>query len=94
MLELTRNVAERARTAIGVTTQNLAVQDVIALALHAYLFLRVSIAPDSPDAIVARRLSLALFLVTACSLLLARDDNTIRTFDHLLSKSLTRTLYT
>ena len=28
------------------------------------------------------------------SLLLARDDNTIRTFDHLLSKSLTRTLYT
>ena len=74
MLELTRNVAERARTAIGVTTQNLAVQDVIALALHAYLFLRVSIAPDSPDAIVARRLALALFLITACSLLLTRGE--------------------
>ena len=74
MLELTRNVAERARTAIGVATQNLAVQDVIALALHAYLFLRVSIAPDSPDAIVARRLSLALLLITACSLLLARGE--------------------
>ena len=61
MLELTRNVADRARTTLGVTAQNLATQDVIALAFHAYLFLRVSIAPDSPDATVARRLALALF---------------------------------
>ncbi|MGB5368447.1 MAG: hypothetical protein WBN14_19455, partial [Polyangiales bacterium] len=64
MLELTRNVAERARTTIGVTAQHLALQDVIALAFHAYLFLRVSIAPDSPDATVARRLALALLVVT------------------------------
>ena len=41
-------------------------QDVIALAFHAYLFLRVSIAPDSPDATVARRLALALLVITAC----------------------------
>jgi len=74
MLELTRNVAERARTVMGVTAQNLAVQDVIALALHAYLFLRVSIAPDSPDATVARRLALALFVITACSMVLARGE--------------------
>ena len=59
---------------MGVTAQNLAVQDVIALALHAYLFLRVSIAPDSPDATVARRLALALFVITACSMVLARGE--------------------
>jgi len=74
MRELTRNVAERARTAIGVAAQNLAVQDAIALAFHGYVFLRVSIAPDSPDATVARRLALALFVVTACSMILARGE--------------------
>ncbi|MGB8329924.1 MAG: phosphatase PAP2 family protein [Polyangiales bacterium] len=74
MRELTRNVAERARTAIGVTAQNLAVQDVIAVAFHAYLFLRLSIAPDGPDAALARRLALALFVVTACSMVLARGE--------------------
>jgi hypothetical protein len=74
MLELTRNVADRARTTLGVTAQNLATQDVMALAFHAYLFLRVSIAPDSPDATVARRLALTLLVVTACSLVLARGE--------------------
>ena len=74
MLEVTRNVAERARSTLGVTAQNLAIQDVIALAFHAYLFLRVSIAPDSPDATVARRLALALLVVTACSLVLCRGE--------------------
>ncbi len=74
MLELTRNIAERARSAIGIAAQNLAVQDVIALAFHAYLFLRVSIAPDSPDATVARRLALTLFVITACSMVLARGE--------------------
>jgi hypothetical protein len=74
MLELTRNVADRARTTLGVTAQNLATQDVIAVAFHAYLFLRVSIAPDSPDATVARRLALALLVTTACSLVLARGE--------------------
>ncbi|MBW2547256.1 MAG: hypothetical protein DRH23_08980 [Deltaproteobacteria bacterium] len=74
MLELTRNAAGRARTVIGVATQNLAVQDVIALAFHAYLFLRVSIAPDSPDATVACKLAFALFVLTACSLVLVRGE--------------------
>jgi hypothetical protein len=36
--------------------------------------LRVSIAPDSPDATVARRLALALFVITACSMVLARGE--------------------
>jgi len=74
MLELTRNVAERARTTLGLAAQNLAVQDVIALAFHGYLFARVSIAPDSPDASVARRLALALLVITACSMVLARGE--------------------
>jgi hypothetical protein len=74
MLELTRNVAERARSVAGVTAQNLALQDVIALAFHAYLFLRVSIAPDTPDAFVARRLALALLVVTACAMVLSRGE--------------------
>ncbi|MFA9411203.1 MAG: phosphatase PAP2 family protein [Deltaproteobacteria bacterium] len=74
MLELTRNVAERARTTLGVTAHNLAVQDVIALAFHAYLFLRVSIAPDSADATVARRLAFALLAITGCALVLTRGE--------------------
>jgi len=74
MLEVTRNAAERARSTLGVTVQNLAVQDAIALAFHGYLFLRVSIAPDSPDATIARRLALALLVVTACSMVLTRGE--------------------
>jgi len=74
MRELTRNVAEQTRTAIGVTSQNLAVQDLIALAFHAYLLLRVSIAPDGTDAAVVRRFALALFVVTACCITLTRGE--------------------
>ena len=74
MLELTRNVAERTRTALGVAAQNLALQDWMALSFHAYLLLRVSLAPDSPDATVGRRLALALFIITACCLVLTRGE--------------------
>jgi len=74
MLELTRNAAGRARTVIGLATQNLAVQDVIALAFHAYLFSRALMAPDSPDATVARRMAFSLLLLTTCSLVAARGE--------------------
>ncbi|MFW2388271.1 MAG: phosphatase PAP2 family protein [Polyangiales bacterium] len=74
MLELTRNVAERARTTLGVTAQNLALQDAVAVAFHAYLLVRVSLAPDSPDATVARRMALALLVITSCSLVLSRGE--------------------
>ena len=74
MLELTRSVAERARSLVGVTAQNLAIQDAIALAFHAYIFLRVSIAPDSPGATVARRMVLTLLVVTACAMVLTRGE--------------------
>lgn len=74
MLDLTRNVADRARSLGWELAQNLAIQDVIALSFHAYLFVRVSLAPDGPDATVARRLALALLVVTACALLLSRGE--------------------
>ncbi|MFZ1864632.1 MAG: phosphatase PAP2 family protein [Polyangiales bacterium] len=74
MLEVTRHVAGRARTALGIAAQNLATQDVIALAFHGYLFLRIELAPDSPNATVARRLALALLVITACSLILTRGE--------------------
>lgn len=74
MLDLTRSVAQRARTVAGVAAQNLAVQDVIAIAFHGYMFLRVLIAPYSPDAVVARTLSFALLTVTAFVLLLTRGQ--------------------
>ncbi|MBW2160269.1 MAG: phosphatase PAP2 family protein [Deltaproteobacteria bacterium] len=74
MLELTRNLAERARTTIGVTARNLAVQDVIMLAFHAYVFLRALMAPDSPDAAVARRLAFTLLAITCCALVLTRGE--------------------
>ena len=74
MLELTRSVAERARSVAGVTAQNLAFQDVVALAFHAYVFLRVLIAPHSPDAITARRITLALLVATTCTLILSRGE--------------------
>lgn len=74
MLELTRSVAVRARTALGITAQNLAVQDVIALSFHAYVFVRISLAPDSPDATLARRMALALLVITACGMVLTRGE--------------------
>jgi hypothetical protein len=74
MLELTRNAAERARTVFGVAAQNLAAQDVIALAFHAYIFVRALLAPDSPDAAVARRLAFALFALTVCAMVLSRGE--------------------
>ncbi len=49
-------------------------QDALALAFHAYLFARVSLAPDSPDAAVARRLAFALFFLTAGTMVLVRGE--------------------
>lgn len=74
MLELTRNAAERARTVFGVTTQNLAVQDVVALSFHAYVLVRALLAPDSPDASVARKLAFAVFVLTVGLMVLTRGE--------------------
>ncbi|MEM8607351.1 MAG: phosphatase PAP2 family protein [Myxococcota bacterium] len=74
MLELTRSVAERAKGVASVAAHNLATQDVIALAFHGYLFTRVLLAPDSPDAALARSASFTLLMATVFALLLTRGE--------------------
>lgn len=74
MRELTRNTAERARTILGITTQNLAAQDVVALSFHAYVLLRALLAPDSPSATVVRQLAFAFFVLTVCLMVLTRGE--------------------
>lgn len=74
MLELTRSVAERARGVAGVTAQNLATQDVLALAFHGYLFARVALAPESHEAVLARGMSLSLLVATLGALILTRGE--------------------
>ena len=54
--------------------RNLAFQDVGALLFHGYLALRVMAAPDSPDAVFARRFAMALVLITATTLVLTRGE--------------------
>lgn len=74
MLELTRSVAIRARGIAGVVTQNLATQDVLALAFHGYLFARVLLAPETPEAMLARGMSMSLLLATLGALILTRGE--------------------
>jgi len=69
--------ASRRRRPIGVlatTVQNLAFQDVVALAFHTFMLLRVSIAPASADRTLALKIGVALWLATASSLLLVRGE--------------------
>ena len=65
------------RRPIGVlatTVQNLAFQDVVAMAFHTYMLLRVSIAPVSPDRTLALKIGFALWVATASALLLCRGE--------------------
>ncbi len=59
---------------VRTTLHNLAFQDVGALVFHGYLAVRVMAAPDSPDAIFARRFAVALFLMTGITLALTRGE--------------------
>src|SRR5262245_11410189 len=54
--------------------RNLAAQDLICLAFHAYLCLRVCLAPDSLDAQRSRPQMLALLLLTGTTVLLVRGE--------------------
>ncbi|MCA9530064.1 MAG: phosphatase PAP2 family protein [Myxococcales bacterium] len=64
----------RARNALSVATHNLAIQDGAALLFHAYLLMRAFAAPDSLDAHLARGDTLALFVITASTVLLCRGE--------------------
>ena len=74
MLELTRSMVYRARSAVGTAIHNLATQDVMALVFHAYVLLRATAAPASNNAMLAGRSALALFTITVCGLLLSRGE--------------------
>jgi hypothetical protein len=63
-----------ARDTAGTVVQNLAFQDLAAVAFHTYMLLRAFGAPESGDAVLARRFALALFTVTTCTILLVRGE--------------------
>jgi hypothetical protein len=54
--------------------QNLAFQDFAALAFHTYMLLRAFDVPESANAVLAQRFAVALFTVTACTVLLVRGE--------------------
>lgn len=54
--------------------RNVAFQDVCCVAFHAYMSLRVLLAPDGPDASAARPEALALLLITSSVVLLVRGE--------------------
>jgi len=54
--------------------RNLALQDHVCTAFHAYMFLRVMVAPDSDDARFARGFSGALLAVTVLTILVVRGE--------------------
>ncbi len=65
------------RRPIGVlatTVQNLAFQDVVAMAFHTFMLLRVSIAPEGADRTLALKIGFALWMATASTLLLVRGE--------------------
>ena len=68
---------ERRRRPIGVlatTVQNLAFQDVVAMAFHTFMLLRISIVPESPAKALSLKIGFALWLTTASTLLLTRGE--------------------
>ncbi len=67
-------VARSARDTAGTIAQNLAIQDLGAMAFHSYMLARAFNAPDSPDALLARSFALALWTVTVCTVLLVRGE--------------------
>ena len=59
---------------VGVAVHNLAFQDVVALAFHTYMWLRISVAPVSHDQIIGQRFAVTLLTVTTCTILLTRGE--------------------
>ncbi|NOY91961.1 MAG: hypothetical protein GXP55_12260 [Deltaproteobacteria bacterium] len=60
--------------ALAATLANFAIQDWGALAFHVYMTTRVLMAPDSPDATIARRFSAVLLMITVTALALTRGE--------------------
>ena len=74
MTDTTSTLAYRARSTAGLAIQNLAIQDWVAVAFHAYMWTRVTLAPDSPNAALGRQYAATLLVITLCSLVLSRGE--------------------
>ncbi len=64
----------RALSFVGLAANNASTVDYLAFAFHLFMWLRVMVAPDSPDATMARRFALMLCTVTTCVILLTRGE--------------------
>ena len=62
------------RSFLATLGRNLAAQDLITSFFHAYTFARAVLAPDSPDAEIARRFSFALLAITLLTVALVRGE--------------------
>ncbi|MFW6067120.1 MAG: phosphatase PAP2 family protein [Myxococcota bacterium] len=56
------------------TVHNMAIQDWVVTAFHGFMWLRVAAAPDSPDAVFARRFALTLLTVSLSTIVLTRGE--------------------
>jgi len=68
------SVPDRARAAIDSLVANVAIQDYLVVAFHTLMWVRVMLAPDGPDAELARRFATALLTVTVSSVILVRGE--------------------
>jgi len=68
------SVPDRARAALDSLFANVAIQDYLVMAFHTLMWCRVMLAPDGPDAELARRFATALLTVTVSSVLLVRGE--------------------
>lgn len=67
-------VRAASRERIAILFQNMAFQDWVTIAFHSYMLVRVTVAPDSPDATFAGKLALLLLTVTASTVILVRGE--------------------
>jgi hypothetical protein len=73
-LGLHRRAYRAASRTMSVTVQNMAIQDWIMSLFHLFLWLRAMAAPDSADAMVARRFAFVLLTVSLSCIVLARGE--------------------
>lgn len=71
---LSRRAYQAASRTAGVTVHNMAIQDWVMCAFHTFMWARVMVAPESPDASLGRRFAFALLTVTLSTVVLTRGE--------------------
>ena len=67
-------VAKASSRTVNAVFHNMAIQDWVTTAFHAYMLFRVLAAPDSADASFSRKVALLLLTVTVCTIVLVRGE--------------------